>query len=121
MTIIVLPTAHIVQFGTIVPHLMPQVVILLTTHLQLVFELTIPRPPTLTCHASTWFVTVNQEVSTEHFPHVPVQDILLQHAMTKVQGVLLAQLTASAVNNDIEIVVESPCEGIGQASVLRMR
>jgi len=41
--------------------------------------------------------------------------------MTKVQGVLLAQLTASAVNNDIKIVIESPCEGVGQASVLSMR
>jgi len=39
----------------------------------------------------------------------------------KVQGILLTQSTASAMNNDIEIVVESPCEGVGWASVLGTR
>jgi hypothetical protein len=42
-------------------------------------------------------------------------------AITKVRGVLLAQLAASAVNNDIKIVVEIPCEGFGQGSVLGLR
>jgi hypothetical protein len=52
---------------------------------------------------------------------MPVRDVLLQHATTKVQGVLLAQSAAYAVNNDIEIIIEVPCEGVGRASVLGMR
>ena len=34
------------------------------------------------------------------------------------QGVILAWLTAYTVNDDVEIVVEMPGDGIGQASVL---
>jgi len=46
------------------------------------------------------------------------QDILLNHTAAEVQGVLLAQLTAYAVDDDVEIVVEMPGDGIGRASVL---
>jgi len=41
-----------------------------------------------------------------------VRDVLLQHAATKVQGVLLAQLVAYAVNDDMEIIIKMPGEGI---------
>jgi len=47
-----------------------------------------------------------------------VGDVLLQHTATKVQGVFLAQLAAYAVNDDMEIIVKMPGEGIGRASVL---
>ena len=47
-----------------------------------------------------------------------VRDILLQHTAEKVQGVLLAQLAAYAVNDDMEIIVKIPGEGISRASVL---
>jgi len=41
------------------------------------------------------------------------RDVLLNHAAAEVQGVLLAWLTAYAVNDDVEIVVEMPGDGIG--------
>jgi hypothetical protein len=54
----------------------------------------------------------------KHLPHMSVRDILLQHTAEKVQGVLLAQLAAYAVNDDMEIIVKIPGEGISRASVL---
>jgi hypothetical protein len=39
MMLIVLPTTHVVHFVTIASHLMPEVVVLLTTQLQLTLEL----------------------------------------------------------------------------------
>jgi hypothetical protein len=65
-------------------------------------------------------MTVDHEMSAKCLPRVAEQDILLNHAAAEVQGVLLAWLTAYAVNNDVEIVVEMPGDGIGQASVLSM-
>jgi hypothetical protein len=52
---------------------------------------------------------------------MPERSVMLQHAVTKVQGVVLAQSTADAVNDDIEIVIELPIEGVSQASVLGLR
>jgi hypothetical protein len=49
---------------------------------------------------------------------VAEQDVLLDHTAAKVQGVLLAWLTAYAVDDDVEVVVEMPGDGIGRASVL---
>jgi hypothetical protein len=115
MTILVLPPAHdgIIHLIMRAPHLMPQVIILPMTQLQFALELVLLSLPTIACCAPTWLTTVDHEVSTECFSCMSVQDILLQHATTKVQGVFLAQLTAYAVNDNIEIVVEVPCEGIG--------
>jgi hypothetical protein len=45
--------------------------------------------------------------------HVAERDVLLNHTAAKVQGVLLAQLTAYAVDYNVEIVVEMPGDGIG--------
>ena len=45
-------------------------------------------------------------------PHMSVQDVLLQHTAAKVRGVFLAQLAAYAVNDDMEIIVKMPGEGI---------
>jgi len=49
---------------------------------------------------------------------VAERDVLLNHTAAEVQGILLARLTAYAVDDDVEIVVEMPGDGIGQASVL---
>jgi len=63
-------------------------------------------------HAPAWLTTVNHKMHTKRFPRMSVRDVLLQHATTKVQGVLLAQLAAYAVNDDMEIIVKMPGEGI---------
>jgi hypothetical protein len=110
MTSLILPPAHLVYLVTRAPHLTPQVVVLSTTQLQLTLELVLPSSS-----------TVNQEVRTKRLPRVSVRDILLQHATTKVQGVILAQLAAYAVNDNVKFIVEMPCEGIGQAGVLGTR
>jgi hypothetical protein len=57
-------------------------------------------------------------VSTKRLLRVVERDVLLNHTAAKVQGVLLAWLTAYAVDDDVEIVVEMPGDGIGRASVL---
>jgi hypothetical protein len=65
-------------------------------------------------------MTVDHEVSAKRLPCMAERrerDVLLNHAAAEVQGVLLAQLTAYAVNDDVEIVVEMPGDGIGRASV----
>jgi hypothetical protein len=59
-------------------------------------------------------------MSVKRLPRVAEWDVLLNHAAAEVQGVLLAQLTAYAVNDDVEIIVEMPGDGIGWASVLGM-
>jgi len=51
---------------------------------------------------------------------VAERDVLLNHTAAKVQGVLLAWLTAYSVDDDVEIIVEMPGDGIGRASVLGM-
>jgi hypothetical protein len=58
-------------------------------------------------------MTVDHEVSVKHLPCMAERDVLLNHAAAEVQGVLLAWLTAYAVNDDVEIVVEMPGDGIG--------
>jgi hypothetical protein len=63
-------------------------------------------------------MTVDHEVSTKRLLRVVERDVLLNHTAAKVQAVLLARLTAYAVDNDVEIVVEMPGDGISQASVL---
>jgi len=57
-------------------------------------------------------MTVDHKVRVKCFPCMSVRDVLLQHAATKVQGVLLAQLAAYAVNDNMEIIVKMPGEGI---------
>jgi hypothetical protein len=59
-------------------------------------------------------------VSAKRLPRVVERDVLLNHAAAEVQGILLARLTAYTVNDDVEIVVEMPGDGIGRASVLGM-
>jgi hypothetical protein len=59
-------------------------------------------------------------MSAKRLPHMAERDVLLNHAAAEVQGVLLARLTAYAVNDDVEIVIEMPGDGIGRASVLSM-
>jgi len=54
----------------------------------------------------------------KRLPRMSVQDVLLQHTAAKVRGVFLAQLAAYAVNDDMEIIVKMPGEGISRASVL---
>jgi hypothetical protein len=44
---------------------------------------------------------------------VAEQDILLNHVTAEVQGVFLARLTAYAVNNDVEIIIKVPSDGVG--------
>jgi hypothetical protein len=63
-------------------------------------------------------MTVDHEVSTKHLLCVVERDVLLNHTAAKVRGVLLAWLTAYAVDDNVEIVIEMPGDGIGQASVL---
>jgi hypothetical protein len=116
MTILVLPLAHIIYFITIAPHLTPQVIILLSRQVQLTLELL--HSPTTSGHAPTRLTTVDHEMCAKHFPCMTVGDVLIQHTATKVQGVFLAQLAAYAVNDDMEIIVKMPGEGIGRASVL---
>jgi len=118
MTLVVLPTTHIVYLITIASHLTPEVVILSTTELQLTLELALLSSPTVVHCAASWLMTVYHEMSTKRLPRVAERDVLLNHAAATVQGIFLAQLTAYAVNNDVEIVVEMPGHGIGQASVL---
>jgi hypothetical protein len=113
MTLVVLPTTHIVYLVTIASHLTPEVVILLTTQLQLTLELAFSSSPTIACRAASWLTTVDHEMSTKRLLCVAEQDVLLNHAAAEVQGVLLAQLTAYTVNDDVEIVVEMPGDGIG--------
>ena len=50
-----------------------------------------------------------------------VQDVLLQHTTAKVQGVFLAQLAAYVVNDDMEIIIKMPGEGISRASMLSVQ
>jgi hypothetical protein len=57
-------------------------------------------------------------MSAKCLPRVAERDVLLNHAAAEVQGVILAWLTAYTVNNNVEIVVEMPGDGIGRASVL---
>ena len=54
----------------------------------------------------------------KRLPHVAERDVLLDHTAAKVQGVLLAWLTAYAVDDNVEVVIEMPGDGIGRASVL---
>jgi len=49
----------------------------------------------------------------KHLPHMAERDILLNHTAAEVQGVLLAQLTAYAMDDNVEIIVEMPGDGIG--------
>jgi hypothetical protein len=63
-------------------------------------------------------MTVNHEMCAKRLLHMSVRDVLLQHATIKVQGVLLAQLAAYTVNDNMEIIVKMPGEGISRASVL---
>jgi hypothetical protein len=65
------------------------------------------------CRAASWLTTVDHEVSVKHLPHVAERDVLLNHAAAEVQGILLARLTAYAVNDNVEIVIEMPGDGIG--------
>jgi hypothetical protein len=58
-------------------------------------------------------MTVDHEMSAKHLLHVAERDILLNHAAAEVQGVLLARLTAYAVNDNVEIVIKMPGDGIG--------
>jgi hypothetical protein len=57
-------------------------------------------------------------MSAKHLLRMAERDILLNHATAEVQGVFLARLTAYAVNDDVEIIVEVPSDGVGRASVL---
>jgi len=116
--LVVLPTMHVVYLVTIASHLTPEVVVLLTTQLQLMLKLALSSSPTIACRAASWLTTVDQEMSTKRLPRVAERDVLLNHAAAEVQGVLLAWLTAYAVNDNVEIVVEMPGDGIGRASVL---
>jgi hypothetical protein len=118
MTLVVLPTTHIVYLITIASHLLPEVVILSATQLQLPLELTFPSSPTVVRRAASWLTTVDHEMSAKRLPRVAEWDVLLNHAAAEVQGVILARLTAYTVNNDVEIVVKMPGDGIGRASVL---
>jgi hypothetical protein len=59
-------------------------------------------------------------MSAKRLLRVAERDILLNHATAEVQGVFLARLTAYAVNDDVEIIVEVPSDGVGRASVLGM-
>jgi hypothetical protein len=54
----------------------------------------------------------SQLSTTKCFLRMSVKDILLQHTATKAEGVLLAQLAAYAVNDNMEIIVKMPGEGI---------
>jgi hypothetical protein len=66
-------------------------------------------------------MTVDHEMHAKRFLCMSVRDVLLQHTATKVQGVLLAQLAAYVVNDDMEIIVKMPGEGISRASVLGLQ
>jgi hypothetical protein len=70
MTLIILPTTHIIYLITIASHLSPEVVILLATQLQLPLELTFASSPTVMCRAASWLTTVDHEMSVKHLPHV---------------------------------------------------
>jgi len=66
MTLVILPTMHIVYLVMIVSHLMPEVVVLLTTQLQLTLKLVLSSSPTIACRAASWLMTVDHEMSTKH-------------------------------------------------------
>jgi len=70
MMLIVLPTTHIVYLITIASHLLPEVVILSATQLQLSLELTFPSSPTVACRAASWLTTVDHEMSAKRLPRV---------------------------------------------------
>jgi long-subunit acyl-CoA synthetase (AMP-forming) len=120
MTLVVLPLTHIVYLIAIASHLTPEVIILPTTQLQLTLKLLLLSSPTIACRAPSWLTTVNHEMSAKCLLRVVERDVLLNHATAEVQGVFLTQLTAYAVNDDVEIVIEVPSDGVGRASVLSM-
>jgi len=70
MTLVVLPTMHIVYLVMIVSHLLPEVVVLSVTQLQLPLELTFPSSPTVARHAASWLMTVDHEMSAKCLLHV---------------------------------------------------
>ena len=70
MMILILPSAHIVYLIMIAPHLMPQVIILLTRQLQLMLKLL--HSPTTPGHAPTRLTTVNHEMCMKRFPCMTV-------------------------------------------------
>jgi hypothetical protein len=118
MTLVVLPTMHIVYLITIASHLSPEVVILSATQFQLPLELMFLSSPTVARRAASWLTTVDHEMSAKRLLCMAEWDVLLNHAAAEVQGVILARLTAYTVNDDVEVVVEMPGDGIGRASVL---
>jgi hypothetical protein len=70
MTLVVLPTTHIVYLVMIASHLSPEVVILSATQLQLLLKLTFLSSPTVACHAASWLTTVDHEMSAKHLLRV---------------------------------------------------
>jgi len=70
MTLVVLPTTHIVYLVTIVSHLSPEIVVLSATQLQLLLELTFPSSPTVVRRAASWLMTVDHEMSAKCLPRV---------------------------------------------------
>jgi hypothetical protein len=70
MTLIVLPTTHIVYLVTIASHLSPEVIILSATQLQLPLELMFLSSPTVVCCAASWLTTVDHEMSVKRLPRM---------------------------------------------------
>ena len=70
MPLVVLPTTHIVYLTMIASHLLPEVVILSVTQLQILLELTFPSSPTVTRRAASWLTTVDHEMSAKCLPRM---------------------------------------------------
>jgi hypothetical protein len=70
MTILVLPSAHIVYLIMIAPHLTPQVIILLMRQVQLMLKLL--HSLTTSGHAPAQLTTVNHKMCVKHFPSMTV-------------------------------------------------
>jgi hypothetical protein len=77
--------------------------------------------PTTLGHAPDRLTSVDHKMRAKCLLCMSVRDVLLQHTTAKVQGVFLAQLAAYVVNNDMEIIIKMPGEGISQASMLSVQ